>query len=51
MGMAFGFQKRNLGFGSEIVSAKEAMKKVGQELPKQPRKRPKRRDKTALPMP
>lgn len=51
MGLAFGQEANKLGFGSEFVSAKEAMSKIGVEVPEpeeQPKKRP---PKEALPMP
>jgi Ni/Fe-hydrogenase subunit HybB-like protein len=50
MGIAFGFAPQELGFGREIVSAKAALDKIGQEEEPKERK-PKRRDKQALPMP
>jgi heterodisulfide reductase subunit B len=50
MGLAFGLDAKELGIGSEIVSARAALAKIGQEeMPK--RREPKRRDKRALPMP
>jgi heterodisulfide reductase subunit B2 len=52
MGLAFGFKEEDLGFGSEIVSAKEVLKKIGKETKEAPKPRKsKRRDKNALPMP
>jgi heterodisulfide reductase subunit B2 len=52
MGLALGFKKEDLGFGSEIVSAKEVLKKIGKETKEAPKPRKsKRRDKNALPMP
>jgi heterodisulfide reductase subunit B len=50
MGLAFGINADNLGFGSEIVSAKRALSKIGSEEPEEQYK-PKKRDKKALPMP
>jgi heterodisulfide reductase subunit B len=49
MGLAFGLQPEALGIGSEMVSAKDALAKIGQEQEAPPK--PKRRDKQALPMP
>jgi len=49
MGLAFGLKPKEVGIGTEIVSAKEALNKIGKEEPK--RRKPKRRDKKALPMP
>ncbi len=50
MGLAFGFDAKELGIGSEIVSATDALARIGQEEEEKPRQ-PKRRDKTTLPMP
>lgn len=50
MGLAFGLQPEALGIGSEIVSAREALAKIG-KVQEAPRHTPKRRDKDALPMP
>ena len=50
MGMAFGMSPDEVGIGSEIVSANDALAKIGVEEPTE-RKRPQRRDKNALPMP
>lgn len=50
MGLAFGLSEKALGIGSEIVSPRQALRKIGQEAPPTD-KRPKRRDKKALPMP
>jgi heterodisulfide reductase subunit B len=50
MGLAFGLSEKDVGIGIEIVSAKDALSKVGQEEEAEERK-PKRRDKKALPMP
>lgn len=49
MGLAFGHSPEELGFGTEIVSATNALKKIGQE--EEETYRPKKRDKKALPMP
>jgi len=50
MGIAFGVAQKELGIGSELVSAKAALHKIGQTQETKPRT-PKRRDKQALPMP
>ncbi|GAB4573771.1 MAG: CoB--CoM heterodisulfide reductase iron-sulfur subunit B family protein [Anaerolineae bacterium] len=50
MGLAFGLDAKQLGIGSEIVSAARALSKIGQEEPPA-RTPPQRRDKDALPMP
>lgn len=50
MGLAFGLSPKALGIGSEITSAKAALDKIGKEEAPVERK-PKRRDKSALPMP
>jgi heterodisulfide reductase subunit B len=50
IGLAFGYSPEKLGFGTEIVSATEALKKIGQEVEEESY-RPKKRDKNALPMP
>jgi heterodisulfide reductase subunit B len=50
MGLAFGISAKELGFGSEIVSAQAALSKIGQEEPPE-KHAPKKRDKQALPMP
>jgi heterodisulfide reductase subunit B2 len=50
MGLAYGYSEDEMGIGSERVSAKAALSKIGQEEP--PKKKPrKKRDKQALPMP
>ena len=49
MGLAFGMSPEQVGIGSEIVSAAGALSKIGQE--EETTYRPKRRDKSALPMP
>jgi heterodisulfide reductase subunit B len=49
MGLAFGIDTKELGFGTEIVPARDALGKIGTEEPAPPKKE--RRDKKALPMP
>lgn len=49
MGLAFGHSAEELGFGTEIVSANNALKKIGHEV--EETYQPKKRDKNALPMP
>lgn len=53
IGLAFGLDPKDLGFGKELVSARAAMSRIGvevpvEETPKQPRRKKK---KTGLPMP
>ncbi|MFC1961365.1 CoB--CoM heterodisulfide reductase iron-sulfur subunit B family protein, partial [Chloroflexota bacterium] len=50
MGLAYGIDEKKLALGSEIVSAKKALAKIGQVEEEKPKKR-KRRDKKALPIP
>lgn len=51
MGLAFGMNAKELGFGMELVSAKKALEKIGVEVPA-PETKPARPKKTAaLPMP
>lgn len=50
IGLAMGFGTDELGIGREIVSANEALRRIGQEEP-EAAPTPKRRDKSALPMP
>lgn len=49
MGLAFGIDPKDLGIGLEIVQANPALSRIGTEE-EQPKK-PKKRDKQALPMP
>lgn len=51
MGLAFGMEAEELGFGMELVSAKKALAKIGVEMPEQetPPARPKKPE--GLPMP
>ena len=54
MGIAFGMRARDLGFGMELVSAKQAMKKVGVETPEPVEvsaSAPRPRKQEGLPMP
>ena len=54
MGLAFGLDPKKMGFGRELTSAKQALKKIGKvpavEAEVAPVHRP-RPDKRALPMP
>ncbi len=51
MGLAFGMEAKELGFGMELVSAKKALEKIGVETPA-PETKPARPKKAAgLPMP
>ena len=52
MGLAFGLDAKELGFGFEIVSAKKAIAKIGVEIPEQKSSGPARpRKPDGLPMP
>jgi len=53
MGLAFGKDPKNLGFGRELVSAKAALGRIGIEAPEseESKAQPKRPKKTGLPMP
>jgi heterodisulfide reductase subunit B len=52
MGLAFGLEPKDLGFGSELVSARKALAKVGLEAPEQVVSAPARpRKAEGLPMP
>jgi len=52
MGLAFGLDAKELGFGLEIVSAKKAIAKIGVEIPEPKSSEPPRRHKPeGLPMP
>jgi heterodisulfide reductase subunit B2 len=48
MGLAFGMEAKDLGFGLEVVSAKKALERIGVELPEPPA--PKKKGE-GLPMP
>lgn len=50
MGLAYGGTEDEMGIGSERISARDALRKIGQEKAPE-KKRPKKRDKQALPMP
>lgn len=50
MGLAFGIPTDQLGFGKEFIDARDALKKIGAEPPKVPKKK-ERPPKEALPMP
>jgi heterodisulfide reductase subunit B len=53
MGIAFGKDPKELGFGTEMVSAQAAMSRIGVEvpLPTTPPVQPRRKKPTGLPMP
>ncbi len=53
IGLAFGVEATQLGFGSEIVDARPALKRIGVELPEpeEQKARPKKAKKVGLPMP
>jgi heterodisulfide reductase subunit B len=50
MGVSFGEKAENLGFGSEFVSASEAMGRIGLQTP-EPEKKPAAKKPAGLPMP
>lgn len=51
MGLAFGEKPENLGFGSEFVSAHEAMKRIGVQTPVPKEAKPAPKKPAGLPMP
>jgi heterodisulfide reductase subunit B len=51
MGLAFGEKPEKLGFGSEFVSAHEAMKRIGVEVPLPDANKPVPKKPSGLPMP
>ena len=51
IGLAFGFEPKEVGFGLELVSAKKALEKIGLEAPKQEVAPIRRHKKEGLPMP
>jgi heterodisulfide reductase subunit B len=52
LGLAFGIDPKKLGFGRELVSAREAMGRIGIEVPQEePKAQPRRKKTTGLPMP
>ena len=51
IGLAFGMEPKELGFGSELVSAKKALTKIGLEHPKSEEAPARPRKKQGLPMP
>lgn len=51
MALAFGMSAEEAGLGSEIVSPYAALSKIGLEMPKEEERKPRRRDRQALPMP
>ncbi len=51
MGLAFGMDPKQLGFGLELVSTKQALGKIGLETPQAEVQQPKRKKSTGLPMP
>jgi heterodisulfide reductase subunit B len=51
MGLAFGENAENLGFGSEFVSAHEAMKRIGVQTPIPETNKPAPKKPAGLPMP
>ncbi|MDI6696719.1 MAG: CoB--CoM heterodisulfide reductase iron-sulfur subunit B family protein [Anaerolineales bacterium] len=52
MGVAFGKDPKELGFGRELVKANQAMNRIGVETPtEEPKAQPRRKKPTGLPMP
>ena len=54
MGLAFGYDPRQLGLGKEFVSAAEALSRIGVDVPEpetQPTRKRRRKDDPTLPMP
>jgi heterodisulfide reductase subunit B2 len=51
MGIAFGKNPEDLGFGSELVSAHEAMKRIGIQTPEPVPAKPVAKKPSGLPMP
>ena len=52
MGVAFGKEPAELGFGKELVDARPALSRIGVEMPvAEPAAKPKKTKKTGLPMP
>lgn len=52
IGLAFGIDPKKLGFGRELVSAGEAMSRIGIEVPQEePKAQARRKKTTGLPMP
>jgi heterodisulfide reductase subunit B len=51
MGIAFGEKPENLGFGSELVSAHAAMKRIGIQTPEPAPAKPVAKKPSGLPMP
>ena len=53
IGLAFGKDPQDLGFGKELVDARQALSRIGVEVPEEapPTRKPKRTKKQGLPMP
>jgi len=51
IGLAFGFEPKEVGFGLELVSAKKALAKIGLETPEREAVPVRPRKKEGLPMP
>ena len=51
MGIAFGEKAEDLGFGSEFVSASEAMSRIGVKTPEPVKTTPSAKKPSGLPMP
>lgn len=51
IGLAMGFEATDLGFGTELVSAKKALARIGLEAPEGEKPTPARKKEAGLPMP
>jgi len=53
IGLAFGKDPKDLGFGKELVDARQALSRIGVEVPEEapPARKPRRAKKQGLPMP
>jgi heterodisulfide reductase subunit B len=51
MGLAFGFVPDELGIGSEFMSARDALAKIGTDLPEEEVKSTRKKKQEGLPMP
>jgi heterodisulfide reductase subunit B len=51
MGLAFGIDAKQLGFGQEFVSARRALAKIGTEIEPSENGKPPRKKDEGLPMP
>jgi heterodisulfide reductase subunit B len=51
LGLAYGIDAKTLGIGKELVDSRQALSKIGVEIPPEEPQKPKRPPKEALPMP